>query len=99
MEDQEFIDFGLAKMLCTCQIYSHFLYGNFLLDGTTIGVKNKLRVAQNNALRGVLRVDYTYPSGQLYTECQVDPVEVDTKKAVCKVVYRGVYNLGPRVYQ
>ena len=53
-----FIDFELAKTIYMSLIYPHFLYGNFLLDGTTMVVKHKLRVAQNNALRAVLKVEY-----------------------------------------
>ena len=71
-------------------IYPHFLYGNFILDSTNVTLKDRLRVAQNNALRVILKVDFTYPSARLLL--------VTMKKSQCNIVDRGINDLGPTVY-
>ena len=84
--------------LYTSLIYPHFLYCNFIIDGTSKHNKNKLQVQQNNALRAVLKADYDVPTAKLYTDAGVDTLYVCMKKTACKIVYRGVHEMGPPIY-
>ena len=60
--------------------------------------KTKLQVQQNGALRAVLRADSNIPSVELYLDANVDAVEVFIKKTTCKIVYYGINDVGPPVY-
>ena len=95
---RSFIDNGLAMKLYTSLIYPHFLYCNFILDGTSNHNKHKLQVQQNNALRAVLKADYDVPTAKLYIDACVDTIDVCMKKTACKIVYRGIREMGPPIY-
>ena len=95
---RNFIDNNLAMKLYNSLIYPHFLYCNFILDGANMTNKNKLQIQQNNTLRAVLRSNYDVPTTKLYADAGVDKVEVCMKKTTCKIVYRGINNLGPPIY-
>ena len=95
---RSFIDNNLAMKLYNSLIYPHFLYCNFILDGCSKTNRNKLQIQQNNALRAVLRADYDIPTAKLHTDAGVDTVETCMKKTTCKIVYRGIHNLGPPIY-
>ncbi len=96
---RSFIDDGLAMKLYNSLIYPHFLYCNFILDGTSKTNKNKLQIQHNNALRAVLRADYDIPTAKLYSDARVDNIETCMKKTTCKIVYKGINNMGPPVYE
>ncbi len=95
---RNFIDGNLAKMLYNSLIFPHFLYCNFILDGMNKANKHKLQVQQNNAFGAVLKADFDTLTVKLYADAGVDNVEVCMKKTVCKIVYRGIYDLGPPFY-
>ena len=95
---RNFIPLQLAMTLYTSLIYPHLLYANFVLDGTTLGLKNQLQVQQNNALRAVLKWDYMHSSAQLYAEAETDQVTTTMKKSLCNIVYQGINNIGAPVY-
>ncbi len=58
----------------------------------------KLQIQQNNAFRAVLCADYDTPTVKLYRDANVDNVDVCMKKTTCKIVYWGINNLGPPIY-
>ncbi len=74
------------------------LYANFILEGSSKTLINKLIVQQNNALRAVLDTDCYTPRAKLYTEAGVDPVDVIMKKTLVKLVYKGLHNIGAPIY-
>ena len=92
---RHFIPTSLAITLYKSLIQPHFIYCDFILDGVTEGLKDKMQVHQNNALRAVLNVDYDYATN-MYTEVKVDNIRTNMKKSCCKIVYKGFYNLGPK---
>ena len=49
---------------------------------------------QNNAIRAVHRT----PLVKLYRDAGVDPIDVAMKKTVCKIVYKGINEIGATVY-
>ena len=57
-------------------------------------MKDKIQVQQNNALRAVLNVDFRFPTCRLNSELGIDTTRVDMKKACCKIVFKGFYDLG-----
>ncbi len=90
-----FIDFNLAKMLYLSLIQPHILYCNFVLDGATMTEKGKLQIQQNTALRAVCKADYAFSTAKLLSAVGVDSVQTCMKKTTCKIVHKGLYNLGP----
>ena len=95
---RSFINKDLALLLYNSLIFPHLLYANFILDGCSKGNIEKLKVEQNNAVRAVLQADYRTPCVKLYQDAKVDPIDVCMKKTVCKLVYKGVNNIGAPVY-
>ncbi len=95
---RNFIPLALAMTLYQSLIYPHLLYANFALDGATTGLKNRLQVQQNNALRAVLKKDYMHSSSQSFAEAEKDRVTVTMKKSLCNIVYQGINNIGAPVY-
>ena len=81
-------------MLYTSLIHPHLLYCNFILDGASATEKRKLQVQQNSALRAVCIVDYMYPTAKLHTDVGMDNVSSSMMKTTCKLVYRGLNNMG-----
>ena len=45
-----------------------------------------------------MRADYRTPCVKLYQDAGVDPIDVCMKKTVCKLVYKGINNIGAPVY-
>ena len=82
-------------MLYVSLIHPHILYCDFVIDGATITEKKKLQTQQNSALRAVCNVDYGYPTAKLFSDVSVDNVSVCMMKTCCKIVYRGLNNMGP----
>ena len=58
--------------------------------------KKKLQVQQNSALRAVCNADYGCSTAKLLSDVGVDSVNVSIKKASCKLVYKGLNNMGPK---
>ncbi len=92
-----FIDFDLAKMLYVSLTHPDLLYCNFVIDGATTTEKKKLQTQQNAALCAVCNVDYSYPTAKLFSDIGVDTVQTCMMKTTCKLVYKGMYNMGPNV--
>ena len=93
-----FIILELARMLYVSLIHPHLVYADFILQGTTKYVLDCLRVHQNNALRVVLKADYKCPSITLTSQAKVEPVNVMMSKSTCKIVYKGLHNMGAPIY-
>ncbi len=94
---RSYINLELALTLYRSLIEPHLLYCNFLIEGTSQANLNKLQVHQNNALRAVKNVKGNYSGTALRDELHVDSVSTMMKKAACKFVYKGFYNLGPEL--
>ena len=92
---QSYIDGRLAKFLYNSLISPIISYCDFVYDGCPVTVKNRLQVAQNNALRPVKKYQRDYPTQQLRNSLEVDDLETARKKSTLKMVYRGVTNQGP----
>ena len=45
-----------------------------------------------------LKADYDIPTAKLYTDACVDTIDVCMKKTACKIVYRGIKNMGSSIY-
>ncbi len=86
---------SLAPTLYKSLIYPHFLYSNFILDGSNESVKNKLQCHQNAALRAVSNVDMSYPTQRFLTDLEVDSVRTDMIKSSCKFVCKGFFDVEP----
>ena len=95
---RSFINNDLALLLYSSLIYPHLLYANFILDGCAKCVIDKLKVEQNNAIRAVLKDDCRTPCVKLYRDAEVDPIDVAMKKTVCKIVYKGINDIGAPIY-
>ena len=85
-------------MLYVSLIHPHLVYANFILEGTTKSILDRSRVHQNNALRAVLKADFMCPSSTLTTQTKVEPVHVMMIKWTCKLVYKGLHNIGAPIY-
>ena len=71
------------------------LFHQFVIDGASVTEKRKLQVQQNSALRAVCNVDYGYPTAKQFSDVGIDNVSVCMMKTSCKIVYRGLNNMGP----
>ena len=74
---------------------SAFNYCNFIIDGAGENVKSKLQCQQNVASRAVCKADLSNPTNQLLNGTRVESIWVSMKKACCKIIYKGFYDLGP----
>ncbi len=90
-----FIPLSLSKDLYTSLLMPHFIYGNFLLTDINTHLKRQLQVQQNNALRIVKNVYIGYSLPKLFTELNMDTVDIMAKNAACKLVYKAVDNKCP----
>ncbi len=45
-----------------------------------------------------MKADYDVPTVKLYTDAAVDTIDVCMKKTACKIVYRGIHEMGPPIY-
>ena len=59
---------------------------------------DKIRVQQNNAIRAVLCAEFRTPCVKLYHDAKLEPVSVCMKKTLCKIVYKGLNNIGAPIY-
>ena len=74
------------------------LYANFILDGSSKTLIDKLIVQQNNALRAVMYTDCSTPRAILYAVTGIDPIDMNMKKTLVKIVYKGLHKIGAPVY-
>ena len=88
---RSFITYDFAKTLYPSLIEPHFLYGNFLSEGTIQANWMKLKTQQNCVLCTVERVNMYYPSVRLRTAIGVD----NMKKTACKMAFKCFYDRGP----
>ncbi len=95
---RSFINTNLSITLYNSLIFPHMLYANFILDGSSKVLIDKLIVHQNNALRAVLFTDCRTPRVKLYADTGVDPLDVSMKKTLVKIVYKGLHDIGAPVY-
>ena len=63
-----------------------------------VWIKDKLRIQQNNAMRTVLKQDFSGSSAKLHSERGVEWVSTTMKKSLCKIVYQRAHKIGPPVY-
>ena len=92
---RNFINQPLAKYLYQTLIHPVFQYCDFLYDGCSITLKQKLQVSQNSALRAVRKCARDYSTKQLHEDLEIDTLSISRMKSTLKVVHRGVHNLGP----
>ena len=90
-----FIPQSLAVTLYKSLIAPHFMYCSFILDGVNESLKSKLQCHQNAALRAVMNVDMSFSTSRMLAELNIDSVRTEMKKSSCKMVFKGLYDLGP----
>ncbi len=77
----------LARYLYTTLIHPLYLYCDFIYDGCSITMQNKLQTSQNAALRAVKKCRQDYPVQKLHDDLSIDFFEslstkVDTKNSL-----------------
>ena len=92
---RSFIPLSLGKDLYTSLIMPHFIYSNILLTEINARLQRRVQFQQNSALWVVKNVGISYSLPKLFTELNVDSVDVMPKKAACKLVYWAINNICP----
>ncbi len=93
---RSFIDQPLALYLYKTLIRPLFTYCDYIYDGCTKSVSNRLHIAQNGALRSVRKCRSDYPTARLHEELEVDYVYVERMKSTLKMVYKGIHDMGSK---
>ncbi len=86
---------SLAQYLYITLIHPLYQYCDFILDGCTATLQNRVKVSQNSALRAVKTCGPDYPTQKLHDDLMIDYLKTSQQKSTLKIVYRGVQDLGP----
>ena len=94
---RNFITLDLAKYLYQTLIQPLFTYVDFVYDGCSQTISNKLQVTQNSAPCAVKNCKFDYSTTRLHNELEIEGLSVCRKKSSIKMVYRGYHGLRPDI--
>ncbi len=94
---RNFVTEDLAKYLYTTLIQPLFRYVDYIYDGCSQTVSNKLQVAQNSALRVVKNCKRDFSTTLLHNELEIEELGQYRKKSSIKMIYKGFNGLGPDI--
>ena len=92
---RDMIDQRTSLLFYKSIIQSHLDYCNVVWGNTGKRNCDKLQVLQNRSLRIVMKVNYLFPTNDLYNTLHLDRLNIRRSKQLAHSVFRAVRHLGP----